>query len=228
LDDDFASIVHAVRLGRRIFDNLQKAMSYLLAVHVPIAGMSLIPLVLGWPLMFSPVHIVFLEFIIDPASSLVFEAEGEEQNVMSRPPRSPAEPLFRRRALIFLFLQGAVVLFVVLGVYGVALYNGLGENHARALAFTTLVIGNLAQILTNRSQVDTLWVTLKKPNIALWSVVGGTLAFLGLILYIPWLRNLFQFGPVDFAEFLIAMIAGMASVAWLELYKLLKGRLKSV
>ncbi len=228
LDDDFASIVHAIRLGRRIFDNLQKAMSYLLAVHVPIAGMSLIPLLLGWPLMFAPVHIVFLEFIIDPASSLIFEAEGEEKNVMTRPPRSPVEPLFRRRALIFLFLQGTVVLLVVLGVYGVALYNGLGENHARALAFTTLVIGNLAQILTNRSPVDTLWVTLKKPNIALWGVVGGTLAFLGLVLYTPWLRDLFQFAPVDFGEFLIAILAGTASIAWLELYKLLKGRLKSV
>ena len=99
LDDDFASIVQAVRMGRRIFDNLQKAMTYIVAVHVPIAGMSLVPVLLGWPLVLLPVHILFLELVIDPACSVVFEAEPEEADVMRRPPRSPHEPLFGRRVL---------------------------------------------------------------------------------------------------------------------------------
>ena len=99
LDDDFTSIVRAVRLGRRIFDNLRKAMAFLLAVHVPIAGLAVLPVLLGWPLILLPVHIVFLELIIDPACSIVFESEPEDRNVMRRPPRPFGEPLFDRRTV---------------------------------------------------------------------------------------------------------------------------------
>src|SRR5580765_4637910 len=99
LDDDFSSIVQAVRMGRRIFDHLQKAMTYIVAVHVPIAGMSLLPVLFGWPLALLPVHILFLELVIDPACSVVFEAEAEEADVMHRPPRKGGEPLFGRRLL---------------------------------------------------------------------------------------------------------------------------------
>ena len=99
LDDDFSSIVAAVRLGRRIFDNIKKAIGYIFAIHVPIAGMSLIPVLFKWPLMLMPVHILFLELIIDPACSTIFEAEPEEANVMNRPPRNPKEPLFSRRTV---------------------------------------------------------------------------------------------------------------------------------
>ena len=115
LDDDFTSIVRAVRLGRRIFDNLRKAMSFLLAVHVPIAGLTVLPVLLGWPLILLPVHIVFLELIIDPACSIVFESEPEEPDVMQRPPRRAAEPLFDRRTVVLSFLQGLGVLLVTFG-----------------------------------------------------------------------------------------------------------------
>ena len=107
LDDDFSSIVQAVRMGRRIFDNLKKAIAYIFAVHVPIAGMSLIPVLFRWPLVLLPVHIVFLELIIDPACSVVFEAEPEEADVMNRPPRRPDAPLFGQRTVILSLLQGA-------------------------------------------------------------------------------------------------------------------------
>ena len=110
LDDNFASIVRAVRLGRRIFDNLRKAMSYILAVHVPIAGMALLPVLLGWPVLLFPVHIVFLELIIDPACSMVFETEPAEADVMQRPPRDADAPLFGGATLWLALLQGLGVL----------------------------------------------------------------------------------------------------------------------
>ena len=121
LDDDFSSIVQAVKLGRRIFDNIKKAISYIVAIHVPIAGLSLVPVFFGdWPLILLPVHVVFLEFIIDPSCSTVFEAEVAEPNVMRRPPRNPKEPLFSWKALSLAFMQGASLLAVVLAVFVIA------------------------------------------------------------------------------------------------------------
>ena len=128
LDDDFSSIVQAVRMGRRIFDNLKKAMAYIFAIHVPIAGMSLLPVLFNWPLVLLPVHIVFLELIIDPACSVVFEAEKEEANVMNRPPRRLEEPLFNRKTIIFSLLQGLSVLVIVAAVFVIAMLRGQGEQ----------------------------------------------------------------------------------------------------
>jgi P-type Ca2+ transporter type 2C len=151
LDDDFSSLVAAVRLGRRIFDNLTKAMAYLLTIHVPIAGMSLIPVLLKWPLVLLPVHIAFLHLIIDPACSVVFEVEPEEVDVMQRPPRDPRAPLFDRRTLGMGLLQGGGLLLILVAVFGIALYRGQDEHDGRALAFTTLILANLGLIITNRS-----------------------------------------------------------------------------
>src|SRR5204863_2276936 len=120
LDDDFGSIVTAIRLGRRIYDNLRKAMSFILAVHVPIAGLALLPLVFGLPLLFGPIHIAFLEMIIDPVCSLVFEAEAEEDNVMRRPPRAPDEPLFSWALISWSALQGALACVLVAAIYVMA------------------------------------------------------------------------------------------------------------
>jgi Ca2+-transporting ATPase len=142
LDDDFASIVQAVRMGRRIFDNLKKAIAYIFAVHVPIAGMSLLPVLFEWPLVLLPVHIVFLELIIDPACSVVFEAEPEEADVMTRPPRRPDAPLFGTRTVGISLLQGLTVLIILLGVFVISLKRGQSEEDARALTFTTLIIAN--------------------------------------------------------------------------------------
>ena len=224
LDDDFSSIVQAVRLGRRIFDNLKKAMAYTLAVHVPIAGMSLIPVLFKWPLVLLPIHIAFLHLIIDPACSVVFEAEPEEMNVMSRPPRNPQEPLFSRQMLGVALLQGTGILLVLLAVFVTALYRGQGELDARALTFTTLIIANLSLILTNRSWSRTIGDTLQTPNIALWWVLWGALFFLCAVLYSPILRHLFRFSllhPIDIA---ICLIAGSVSIIWFEILKVLNRR----
>jgi P-type Ca2+ transporter type 2C len=224
LNDDFASIVHAVRLGRGIFDNLRKAMAYIFAVHIPIAGLSLIPLLLGWPPVFAPVHIVFLEMIINPACSIAFEAEPAERNVMHRPPRNRQEPLFGKRILLISLLQGVFVLLTTLVVLGYALHHGASENEARALTFSTLVIGNLGLILANRSWQHTILHTVNSRNPALWWVTGAAFSFLLLALTLPFLREVFHFAPVTPYHLLLSFSAGLGSVLWFELYKVIHRR----
>ena len=131
LDDDFASLVATVRQGRRIYDNIRNAMTYLLAVHVPLAGMGLLPVLLGWPLFLFPVHVVFLEFVIDPACSLVFEAERAEKDVMQRPPRDPRAPLFTREMVARGVLLGLATFVAVAVVFGTALELVRGKSGAR-------------------------------------------------------------------------------------------------
>ena len=224
LDDDFSSIVGAVRMGRRIFDNIKKAIAYIFAIHVPIAGMSLIPVLLKLPLVLLPVHILFLELIIDPACSTVFEAEPEEDGVMRRPPRNPSEPLFGRRMVLLSLAQGISVLAIVLAVFAISFARGQGEAEARVLSFTTLIVANLALILTNRSWSRTILTTLRTPNTALWWVLGGATAFLGLVLYVPFLRSVFKFAALHPLDLAICLAAGGFSVVWFEVLKLLNRR----
>ena len=224
LQDDFSSIVQAVRMGRRIFDNLKKAMAYIMAIHVPIAGMSLLPVLFNWPLVFLPVHIVFLEMIIDPACSLIFEAEREEAGVMKRPPRSPQEPLFGWSTVGLSLLQGFSVLIMILAVFLIALFRGQGEADARALAFTALIFGNLGLILINRSWSRTALQMLGFPNPAFWWILGGTLVFLGLVLYMPFFQNLFHFSRLHLNDLLLCLASGMAGVFWFEGLKIINSR----
>jgi Ca2+-transporting ATPase len=219
LDDNVTSIVAAVRLGRRIFDNLKKAIAYIFSVHVPIAGMTLIPVLFNLPLVLLPVHIVFLELIIDPACSIVFESEKEEKDVMDRPPRNRDERLFTKRTLAISLAQGVVVLAVVLIVYAAALGRGLGEAEARTLTFTTIVVANLGLILTNRSWSETIITTLRSPNKALRWVFAGTLCCLLLVLFIPALRDLFRFSTVPPLDLAVCAGAGVLSILWFELFK---------
>ena len=221
LDDNFASIVRAVRLGRRIFENLQKSMSYILAVHVPIAGMALLPVLFGLPAVLYPMHIAFLELIIDPACSLVFENEPAEADVMQRPPRDAKALLFGGRTLWLALLQGVGVLAVVMGAYLWA-QSRLTEPEARALAFATLVLANLALIFANRSRGRTPWEALRAPNTMLWIVTGATLGFLALSLYLPWLAGVFRFAPLSLAELATAFALALISVIWLEVIKRLR------
>ena len=219
LDDDFSSIVQAVKLGRRIFDNLRKAMSYLIAIHIPIAGMSLIPVLFKLPLVLLPVHVAFLHLIIDPACSIVLEAEPAEATVMQRPPRNPKEPLFGKKTLSLAVLQGGGILAIVLAIFAIALYRRQGEFEARALTFTTLILANLGLILSEGSTSRLSFKILKSPNPALWWVLGGGLLFLGLVLYVPFLRHLFSFSflhPIDLA---ICLGGGAISLLWFELLK---------
>jgi Ca2+-transporting ATPase len=228
LDDDFASIVNTMKMGRRIYDNIRHAMTYILAVHVPTAGMSLIPLVLGWPLMLFPVHIVFLEFIIDPACAIAFEAEPGESNLMQRPPRDPRAPLFSRLALALSLLQGISLLIVAWAVYGYSLGSGAAETEARTFAFTTIVLGNLGLILANRSHSRSLLAMLRTPNTALWWIVIWTLIGLALVIYVPSLQVLFRFSPLHPGELLISFVAALTAILWFELFKRLPAASKLV
>ncbi|GAK50063.1 cation transport ATPase [Candidatus Moduliflexus flocculans] len=224
LEDDFSSIVQAVKLGRRIFDNIKKAIAYILAIHVPIAGISLIPVLLKWPLVLLPVHIVFLELIIDPACSVVFEAESEEANVMKRPPRGPKESLLNWNMIGLSLLQGVSVLVIILAVFGITRMIGHGDADARALTFTTLIVANLGLILTNRSWSQTIAQTLRTPNKALWWVIGGTAFFLAIVLYHPFFQALFQFDMLHPIDLVICVAAGSVSVLWFEALKLMKAK----
>ncbi len=219
LDDDFASIVAAVAMGRRVFDNLRKAMAYILAVHAPIAGLSLIPVLLGWPLVLLPVHIVFLEMIIDPACSVAFQAEPPEPGLMTRPPRDPREPLFGRRTVVLAVGQGLSVLAMVLAIHAAALMLGKGQDEARALTFTTLVLANLGLILANRSWSELIVRTLARPNPALWWIAAGTCLFLGLVLFTPGLRDLFHFEVLHLHDLLLCLGGAVAGVFWFEVLK---------
>ena len=219
VDDDFTSIVRAVKMGRRIFENLKKAMSYIFAVHVPIAGMSLLPVLFKWPLALLPVHIVFLELIIDPACSVVFEAEPAEPGLMERPPRKRGAPLFGKKTVFYSLVQGFGVLAIVCAVFIAALNGGGGELEARTMAFATLIFANLGLILTNRSWSSTIISTLRSKNTALWAVLSGAVIFLGLVLYLPPLRELFHFEVLHFADLVICACGGAVSIAWFEILK---------
>ncbi len=216
LDDDFGSIVRTIRLGRRIYDNLRKAIEYIVAVHIPIAGLALLPLLLGLPLMLTPILIAFLEMVIDPACSVVFEAEEEEADVMQRPPRDPASPLLLPRRILWAVLQGMVALAIVAIALVGAVRIGLPEDDVRALVFTSLVLINLGLIFVNRSFSTSLVQAFLRPNRSLWILLGGVVALLGAALYWPPARTLFHFGQLHLDELALCGIAGVLSLLVLE------------
>jgi Ca2+-transporting ATPase len=223
IDDNFASVVGAVKMGRKIFDNLQKALGYIFAIHVPIAGLSLVPVLFAdLPLILWPVHIVFLELIIDPACTMIFEAEKEEKNVMSRPPKDINEPFFGTKKILFSCMQGIGIIIICLLVYFVGLRIGYSEKSVRTLTFVTLIVSNIAIILSNRSSTSGIFKILSTPNKAVSWIVGGAIIFLVLILNIPFLLNLFLFEKIGFLEFLVCAGAGLFSITGFEIYKKVK------
>jgi Ca2+-transporting ATPase len=220
LDDAFSSIVAAVRLGRRIYDNIRKATAFILAVHVPIAGLSMIPVFFPtWPLLLLPVHIVFLELIIDPACSLIFEAERAEPDIMRRRPRAQGERLFSVPTVVVAVLQGLSVLAACLAIFVLA-RGGHGPDAARALTFSALVVSLLAIILMNRSWARSTIAMLGERNPALWWVVAGAAGFLSVVLVVPAVRTLFSFAPLHAQDVGLSLAAGLACLAWFEVLKL--------
>jgi Ca2+-transporting ATPase len=219
LDDDFGSIVKSIRLGRRIYDNLRKAMGFIFAVHVPIAGLALLPLLFGLPILFGPIHIAFLEMVIDPVCSLVFEAETEEGDVMSRPPRNPAEPLFSGRWIGWSLMQGFFAFVLVAIIFLVALRRGMPEAEVRALTFFTLVVAIVSLIFVNRSFSASLITALRRPNPALAAVLLTVAAILSLSLLWPFAQALFRFGPLHVDDLAVTIGAGAVLLLLLEVVK---------
>ena len=219
LDDDFGSIVKSVRLGRRIYDNLRKAMGFIFAVHVPIAGLALLPLLFGFPILFGPMHIAFLEMVIDPVCSLVFEAETEEDDVMRRPPRSPDEPLFSGALIGWSLVQGAFAFVLVAAIFIVASRRGMPEAEVRALTFFSLVLTIVGLIFVNRSFSASLVTALRRPNPALAWVLIAVTTMLSLTLLWPFASGLFRFGPLHADDLSLTFGAGFLVLAALEFLK---------
>ncbi len=227
LDDDFGSIVTAVRLGRRIYDNLHKAIGFILAVHVPIAGMALLPLVLGLPVVLGPMHIAFLEMVIDPVCSLVFEAEVAEDDVMRRPPRAPDAPLFSPALITWSLTQGASVLLLVGTIYLMALRRGLAVPDVRALTFFSLVTAIVSLIFVNRSFSTSLIAAFTRRNVALGWVLVTVVSMLALTVLWPAVRVLFRFGPLHADDLAVTAGGGLLVLLVLEAAKpLWRGRLR--
>lgn len=222
LDDNFSSIVSSVKLGRRIFDNLRKAISFIVAVHVPIVGLSLIPVMLGWPAVLMPVHILFLQLIIDPVCSIVFEAEAEEKDLMQRPPRLKSARLFDNDVLKQGLLQGTLLLIVLLVLFGFTLNRGMGASEARALTFTTLVLSSIGLIFTNRSRSKSAFSPLQSSNPSLWWITGSAIAILSVVLFFPKLNSLFSFSKLNTDEVALCLLIGLATFAMFELIKWFK------
>jgi Ca2+-transporting ATPase len=219
LDDDFGSIVKAIRLGRRIYDNLRKAMAFVLAVHVPIAGLALLPLLFGWPIVFFPAHIAFLELVIDPVGSFVFEAEDEEHDIMARPPRDPQSSLFSPRLIAWSLIQGVLILLAAAAFFVMMLTQTVPDAEARAATFLALVIANFGLILVNRSFATTRLGLLVRPSRELVLIALATAALLLAALLVPTLRELFHFATIRPGLTLAAIAVGLCAMALLEAFK---------
>ncbi len=215
LDDDFSSIVESIRMGRRIYANLKSALIYLFAVHIPITGMAIIPVILGHPLVFFPAHIAFLHLIIEPVSSIAFEMEPASSTIMNVPPRKLNANILSRAIWLPSLLMGISILLALLVVYYISLIRGQGEKEARALVFTTLIISNILVIFMSRNPELSFLERLKsKSTKVIKYFMISSLLMLCLVLYNEKLREIFSFTFLHPIDILICLLAGTLSVIW--------------
>ena len=226
VDDDFTSIAEGIRQGRGIFTNLRKALTYIISVHVPIYGIALIPVfVADWPLVLLPIEVVLLELIIDPACTIVFEAEPVSDSVMEEPPRPVDAPMFGWREFAMALAQGVVLLAMVLAVYLGSMAAGMADASVRSMTFVTLVVGNVALILANRSRhVSAFRALLTRRNPALLAIMALAGGLLVLLIGVPPVREALDLGALTALQWALAVAAGLASIAWFEAYRWLRGR----
>ncbi len=223
LDDNFASIVAAIRSGRRIFDNLQKAMSYILAIHIPIIGLTLIPAFdSSLPVLLMPLHIIFMELIIDPVCSVAFETEQEEKGIMNRPPRPPGEDFFGFQKILGSFLSGLLLLLMVLVIYFLSRGEGHTEGEIRAITFSALIIGNIFLILTNLSKTRTVFAVIAERNSTIMIILLTAFILLQGVIFIPYLQELFNFEYPGFGHLLPSGAGALIMVSVLETVKWIK------
>jgi Ca2+-transporting ATPase len=216
LEDDFGSIVQSIRLGRRIYDNIRKAMAFIFAVHVPIAGLALLPLLFGLPILFGPIHIALLEMVIDPVCALVFEAEREEDDVMLRRPRHPSEALFSLPMIVWSVLQGSLAFTMLAAVFLAETWWGMPEAELRALTFFALIAEIIALILVNRSFGASLSEAFVRRNAALRYIAAAITAAILLILFLPGAQTLLKLGSITWSDMALAVGVGIALLVVLE------------
>lgn len=216
LDDDFSSLVTAVRYGRRIFANLRKAITFIVAVHVPIVGLSILPVILGWPMVLMPAHILFLQLIIDPSCSLVFEAEEAEQDAMRVRPRRPDDRLFDTSVLIRGLWQGSGLLAVLCGVYVWSRQATHSDDIARATTFTVLVLANIGLIYVNRTWDAPSWRARHDGNRYFNWMALLTVALLAIVLAVPEIADLFSFAAPPVPMVIAAVGIALLGTLWFE------------
>lgn len=224
LDDNFTSIVSGIRLGRRIYDNLRKAMSYIISIHIPIAALSLLPVLLKWPLVLTPIHIVFLEFIIDPSCTIIFENEKESKDIMNRPPRKLKMSIFNRRMVIGNIAQGLLIAASVVASFKILLDLGWSENEARGITFLILIVANILLVLVISGK-QSLVNILHRENIAMLVIFLVTTISLILIFNVPYLLQMFKFAPISPAEACMGIFIGALSTLGTIPIKLLVKRI---
>ncbi len=223
-NDDLSQMLDGIAMGRRIYTNLKKAIRYIISIHIPIILTVFVPLALGWlyPNIFTPVHIIFLELIMGPTCSIIYENEPMEANTMSQKPRSYTTSFFKFNELVTSIMQGLVITAGALFVYQYAVHIGLNEDHTRSMVFTVLIAANIVLTLVNRSFYFSILKTLQYKNNLVLIIIGSTIAITGLLLYIPVLARFFKFEPLSLPQLGISITAGFISVIWYELVKVVK------
>ncbi len=217
LDDNFASIVGAIRSGRRIFDNLQKSIAYIIAIHIPTIGLTLLPAMIpSLPILLMPLHVVFLELIIGPICATAFESEQDEKGIMDRPPRAPDQPFFGFLSMAYSVFTGVLLLAVVLSVYLLSLKEGHTEGEVRAIAYSTLILGNIFLILTVISNTRNFLAVFTERNYAAIFILLVAFMILIALITVPGLRDLFSFEFPGFGHFVPAIIGSTGMLVILE------------
>jgi len=201
-------------------------MSYILSIHIPIALLSLIPVIFKLPILLLPAHIAFMEIIIDPSCSTVFEAQKEDTNIMKNKPRNINESMFNKKVLLWSIINGFSIFIVTISIFLIALKRGVTSDEARTLTFTSLVLANLALIATNSSWSQNIIKIFKSKNKSLYFVIAIALILLILILYLPTLRSLFHFSKLGFNDFLLCLLLGFVITLWFEFIKFINNKLK--
>jgi len=221
VNDDFSKMVDAVAMGRKIYTNLKKAIQYIISIHIPIILTVFIPLVLGWiyPNIFTPVHIIFLELIMGPTCSIIYENEPMEANTMKQPPRPFTTTFFNWKELATSIIQGLFITAGTLSAYQYAVYQGFPESTTRTMVFTVLVAANVFLTLVNRSFYYSILTTLKYKNNLVPLIIGVTIAITALLLYVPPFARFFLFTPLDGYQIATCIGIGFISVIWYELIK---------
>ncbi|HRI20663.1 MAG TPA: cation-translocating P-type ATPase, partial [Panacibacter sp.] len=221
LEDDLSKMADAVAIGRKIYANLKKGIQYVISIHIPIILTVFMPLILGWvyPNIFSPVHIIFLELIMGPTCSIIYENEPMEANTMVQKPRPFTTTFFKWKELITSIMQGLVITAGTLFTYQYAVHLGFDEAHTRTMVFTMLVTANIFLTLVNRSFYYSVIATLRYKNNLVPLITCITIGITALLLFVRPLAIFFQFEPLTINELIICITIGFVSVIWYEAIK---------
>ena len=226
IDDDFSKMIDAVAMGRKIYNNLKKAIQYIISIHIPIIMIVFIPLALGWiyPNIFSPVHVIFLEIIMGPTCSIIYENEPMERNLMLVKPRPFISTFFKLKEIIISIIQGLVITLGLLFVYQYCVATNCSESATRTVVFLTLISSNIFLTLTNRSFYYSIFTTLKYKNNLVLMIISVTIIMTACLLFVPLFAAFFEFERVSGSQIALSIAVGLVSVLWIEIYKGFKRR----